>query len=166
MASNWYFQSLGNVIGPITSTELRQRASQGQIDANTMVAKDVPDRWVRADRVTGLIGPPGPHQASASAAASATDGASDSSADMSTPAPMLSGIHYIPPPPATNGKACEYKVLTPKDKALAGKFDADRLEETLNLYAQEGWRVCTAIAGSIHGLTSANRTELVIILER
>jgi hypothetical protein len=165
MASNWYFQSLGNVIGPITSTELRQRASQGQIDANTMVAKDVPDRWVRADRVTGLIGPPGPHTASATPAPPADD-ASDSAADLTTPAPMLSGIHYIPPPPSADGKACEYKVLTPKDKALGGKFDADRLEESLNLYAQEGWRVCAAVAGSIHGLTSANRTELVIILER
>jgi hypothetical protein len=162
MASNWYFQSLGNVIGPISSTELRQRVSQGQIDANTMVAKDVPDRWVRADRVTGLIGPPGPHTS-----ASPPAPAADSSEDLSTPAPMLSGIHVMPAPAKkSDGKIYEYKVLTPKDKALAGKFDAERLEEALNAYAQEGWRVIATVAGSIHGVTSSTREELVIILER
>jgi hypothetical protein len=163
MASNWYFQSLGNVIGPISSTELRQRAAQGQIDANTMVAKDAPERWVRADRVTGLVGPPAPH----TGASSAPTSPSDSAEDLSTPAPMLSGIHVLPTPVRkADGKVYEYKVLTPKDKALGGKFDADRLEEALNAYAQEGWRVIATVAGSIHGVTSSTREELVIILER
>jgi hypothetical protein len=162
MASNWYFQSLGNVIGPISSVELRQRAAQGQIDANTMVAKDVPDRWVRADRVTGLIGPPGPHDGARRQAP-----ADDSAADLSSPAPMLSGINISPPPVRKpDAKIFEYKVLTPKDKALGGKLDAERLEEALNAYAREGWRVVAAVAGSIHGVTSATREELVIILER
>jgi hypothetical protein len=57
-------------------------------------------------------------------------------------------------------------VLTPKDKVFTGKFDAERLEEALNAYAQEGWRVIAAVAGSIHGVTSATREELVVILER
>jgi hypothetical protein len=162
MASNWYFQSLGNVIGPISSAELRQRVSQGQIDANTMVAKDEPDRWVRADRVTGLIGPPGPHTVASAAASPA-----DSVEDMTTPAPMLSGIHVLPKSVRkSDGKIYEYKVLTPKDKAFSGKFDAERLEEALNAYAQEGWRVIATVAGSIHGVTSATREELVMILER
>jgi hypothetical protein len=162
MASNWYFQSLGNVIGPITSGELRQRVSQGQIDANTMVAKDVPDRWVRADRVTGLIGPPGPHSP-AVAAAPLADGAEEPL----HPAPMLSGIHVAPPPVRkADAKIYEYKVLTPKDKAFTGKFDAERLEEALNAYAQDGWRVVGVVAGSIHGVTSATREELAIVLER
>jgi hypothetical protein len=164
MASNWYFQSLGNVIGPISSTELRQRVSQGQIDANTMVAKDEPDRWVRADRVTGLIGPPGPHTVTGPPAPAAD---SDSVEDMTTPAPMLSGIHVMPRPVRkADGKIYEYKVLTPKDKAFGGKFDAERLEEALNAYAQEGWRVVATAAGSIHGVTSSTREELVVILER
>jgi hypothetical protein len=162
MASNWYFQSLGNVIGPISSTELRQRVAQGQIDANTMVAKDAPERWVRADRVTGLIGPPGSHEGSSREATAA-----DSSADLSTPAPMLSGIHVMPAPVRkSEGKVFEYKVLTAKDKAFGGKLDAERLEEALNAYAREGWRVVATVAGSIHGVTSATREELVIILER
>jgi hypothetical protein len=161
MASNWYFQSLGNVIGPISSTELRQRVSQGQIDANTMVAKDAPDRWVRADRVTGLIGPPAPHTGGSPSTSPAD------SVDDLTPAPMLSGIHVAPTPVRkADAKIYEYKVLTPKDKAFTGKFDVERLEETLNAYAQDGWRVVAAVAGSIHGVTSATREELVVILER
>jgi hypothetical protein len=80
---------------------------------------------------------------------------------------MLSGIRSAPPSPQNRDhKACEYKVLTPKDKSFAGKFDAEKLEESLNLYAQQGWRVAAAVAGSIHGVTSSTRTELLVILER
>lgn len=164
MASNWFFQSLGNIIGPISSTELRQRASQGQIDANTMVAKDQPERWVRADRVTGLIAPPGPHDLGAPQPLQG----SDSATDLSPAAPMLSGINFMPPPGLrkSDDKIFEYKVLTSKDRSFTGKFDTDKLEESLNGYAQQGWRVVAAVAGSIHGITSASREELVIILER
>jgi hypothetical protein len=161
MASSWYFQSLGNVIGPISSTELRQRAALGQIDANTLVAKDAPERWVRADRVTGLIPPPGAHDAASAAAP-----VFDSAADLSPPAPTLSGINIPPPVRKSDSKIYEYKVLTPKDKALAEKLDAKGLETVLNAYAQEGWRVVGVVAGSIHGFTSTSREELVIILER
>ena len=112
--------------------------------------------------VTGLIGPPGTH-----GAASREARANDSAEDLATPAPMLSGINIAPPPVRKpDAKVFEYKVLTPKDKALGGKLDAERLEEALNAYAQEGWRVVAAVAGSIHGVTSATREELVIILER
>lgn len=164
MASNWYFQSLGNVIGPISSTELRQRAAQGQIDANTMVAKDMPERWVRADRVTGLLAATNPHDSSASPQPQAADSATD----LSPPAPMLSGIISYPTQPVQKSdvKTFEYKVLAPKDKSFAGKFDVEKLEESLNAHAQEGWRVVAAVAGSIHGVTSSTRAELVIILER
>lgn len=161
MASSWYFQSLGNVVGPISSTELRQRVAQGQIDANTMVAKDVPERWVRADRITGLV-PQGPHVAGSTQASSA----SDSATDLSTPAPMLSGINIPPPVRKPDGKLFEYKVLTSKDKAFTGRFDAASLEEVLNVYAREGWRVVSSVAGTIHGVTSSSREELVVLLER
>ena len=169
MASNWYFMSLGNVVGPISSTELRQRAAQGQIDADTMVAKDVPERWVRADRVTGLIAPQDPHDSGSRPPPQAADIASaDSGADLSSPAPMLSGIGSAPPPAVKKSdvKIFEYKVLTSKDKSFTGKFDAEKLEETLNAHAREGWHVIAAVSGSIHGVASAGREELLIILER
>ncbi len=46
---------MGNTIGPMSSVELRMRALQGQITADTPVAKDFPDKWSRADKVSGLM---------------------------------------------------------------------------------------------------------------
>src|SRR5262245_49432222 len=35
----------------------------------------------------------------------------------------------------------EYKVLTQEDRRWSGKFSPENLEQTLNSYAAEGWRV-------------------------
>ena len=35
----------------------------------------------------------------------------------------------------------QYKVLTQKDRFFAGKFDPQKLEQGINAYAEEGWRV-------------------------
>lgn len=59
----------------------------------------------------------------------------------------------------------EYKVLTQKDKWFSGKFSPEKLEEALNSYAQQGWKVIAAATADVPGLC-ANRQELVIILER
>lgn len=42
----------------------------------------------------------------------------------------------------------------------------DRIEQALNAYAQEGWRLSEAVTASFPGFFSANREELVVILER
>ena len=60
----------------------------------------------------------------------------------------------------------QYKVLTQKDKWFSGKFDPAKLEEALNAYAEQGWVVKATATASIPGLMSANRDELVVILER
>lgn len=158
--------SMGNVVGPISSAELRDRAAHGQIDADTMVAKDVPENWVRADRVTGLVGDKRAGESGAGQASSDALDATDKSSP--APGPMLSGIGSSANRPAVKADAhkFEYKVLTQRDKSFNGKFDLEKLEETLNLQGQQGWRVAAALVGSIHGITSANREELVIFLER
>ena len=60
----------------------------------------------------------------------------------------------------------EYKVLTQKDKWFSGKFDPEKLEEGLNAYASQGWRVVSATTAQFPGMFSANREEMVVILER
>ena len=58
MTAKWYFQMMGETVGPLTGGELRERALQGQISGETLIGKDGSDRWVRADRVQGLMDAP------------------------------------------------------------------------------------------------------------
>ncbi|MGB7925548.1 MAG: DUF4177 domain-containing protein [Pyrinomonadaceae bacterium] len=59
----------------------------------------------------------------------------------------------------------EYKVLTQKDLFLAETFDPQKLEERLNAYAAERWRVISIASSKVFAFVGA-REELVIILER
>ena len=63
-------------------------------------------------------------------------------------------------------KMKEYKVLTQKDKWFSGKFDPELLEQAINSYAAQGWRVISAATASFPGLLSSNREEIIIIMER
>lgn len=60
----------------------------------------------------------------------------------------------------------EYKVLTQKDKWFSGKFDPERLEQAINAYASQGWRVVTSATAQFPGFLSGNREEMVVIMER
>jgi len=58
----------------------------------------------------------------------------------------------------------EYKVLTERDKRFSGGFDAQVLEETLNAFAGDGWRLAESfVAGNI---MKTMKAEIVMILER
>lgn len=58
--------------------------------------------------------------------------------------------------------AVEYKVMTQKDKAWGDRFDPQQLEDAINAYASEGWRVVTMATASLGG----DRDEVVIIFGR
>ena len=60
----------------------------------------------------------------------------------------------------------EYKVLSQKDKWFSSKFDPDKLEEAINSYAQQGWRVISCATASFPGFMSGNREEMIVLLER
>ncbi|NDC75089.1 DUF4177 domain-containing protein [bacterium] len=60
----------------------------------------------------------------------------------------------------------EYKVLTQKDKWFSGKFDPEKLEQAINAYAAQGWRVAAASTATFPGILSGNREEMVVIMER
>jgi hypothetical protein len=59
----------------------------------------------------------------------------------------------------------EYKVLTQKDKWFSGKFDPEKLEQALNSYAQQGWRVVATATAQVPSMMGA-REEMITILER
>jgi hypothetical protein len=58
----------------------------------------------------------------------------------------------------------EYKVLTERDSRFAGKFDEAALEDALNSYASEGWRVATGFL--VSSLWKSTKSEILIVLER
>ena len=60
----------------------------------------------------------------------------------------------------------KYKVLTQKDKWFSSKFDPEKLEQALNAYAEQGWRVISCASGDFPGVFGAARNEIIIILER
>ncbi len=66
---------------------------------------------------------------------------------------------------AAPGKRYQYKVLSQKDKWFTGKFDPMVLEQALNAYAQQGWRVIGCATADIAGFGAA-RQEFITILER
>jgi hypothetical protein len=58
----------------------------------------------------------------------------------------------------------QYKVLTQKDKWFSKKFDPQRLEEAMNAYAQQGWRVLCCATADIG--VGAGRQEFITVFER
>ena len=62
-------------------------------------------------------------------------------------------------------KRYEYKVLSQKDKWFSGKFDPALLEQAMNAYAQQGWRVIGCATADIPGF-GGPRQEFVTVMER
>ena len=58
----------------------------------------------------------------------------------------------------------EYKVLTERDSRLSGHFDPKVLEEALNSYAADGWRVVQGFLAA--SVWKSVKAEIVVILER
>jgi hypothetical protein len=58
----------------------------------------------------------------------------------------------------------EYKVLTKEDRRWSGKFSPENLEQTLNSYAAEGWRVVTGL--TVTSPWSLSTSQVMVVLER
>lgn len=59
----------------------------------------------------------------------------------------------------------KYKVLTQKDKWFSGKFDPEKLENALNAYSEQGWRLVGCATADIPAF-GGSRQEFVAVLER
>jgi hypothetical protein len=58
MTVPWYFQELGQSVGPLTSEQLRRYAEVGRIGRQTLVRRGQDRRWVVARKVKGLFNRP------------------------------------------------------------------------------------------------------------
>lgn len=77
-----------------------------------------------------------------------------------------SGLREPGPPPGLATKS-EYKVLTREKLWFSGEFNPAGLEEALNSYAQQGWRLKSTQVLTVTGPgPEGTREELVVILER
>ncbi|MCA9154288.1 MAG: DUF4339 domain-containing protein [Pirellulaceae bacterium] len=54
MATEWFYQTLGQVVGPLTSSELLRDIRSGKLGHDTPVRKD-DSQWVSACDVNGLL---------------------------------------------------------------------------------------------------------------
>jgi|GEM_PF-3015266 len=67
---------------------------------------------------------------------------------------------------ASSSKRYQYKVLSQKDKWFSGKFDPMMLEQAMNAYADQGWRVIGCATADIASGFGGARQEFITILER
>lgn len=54
MSAEWYYQVMGEVVGPMSASELKRLALAGEIRVDTLVRKGDEGNWVLAERVKGL----------------------------------------------------------------------------------------------------------------
>lgn len=80
-------------------------------------------------------------------------------------APALAPDFDVPATASKAHGALQYKVLTQKDRLLGNKFNPTKLEDALNVLAQEGWRVVGVTTAEFPGLVN-KREEMVVLLER
>ena len=53
-AEGWYYQVMGQAIGPVPFADLRQLARDGKISPETLVRRAENTRWLLAERVSGV----------------------------------------------------------------------------------------------------------------
>lgn len=58
MAVKWYSLEHATIVGPLTTSQFRERAAQGRIDQNTSVRRGSQGEWIPAGRVKGLFDAP------------------------------------------------------------------------------------------------------------
>lgn len=60
MGVQWYYQSKGRTVGPVSGRELKEHAGWGLVKQGTLVRKGEDGKWVAASRVKGLFSEPPP----------------------------------------------------------------------------------------------------------
>ena len=59
----------------------------------------------------------------------------------------------------------EYTVITQRDKWFSGKFDPVALQNALNEYAKQGWRLVSCATAEVPGFGGA-RQEFIAVMEK
>src|SRR5438105_5252300 len=55
MASEWFYQIMGDTVGPLSVQDIKAHAHEGRITHDTKVRKGIDGQWILADRVKGLL---------------------------------------------------------------------------------------------------------------
>jgi hypothetical protein len=58
MAAQWYYQVMGEAVGPMSASELKHAAQTGKVMPESLVKKGADGDWVLAERVKGLFEQP------------------------------------------------------------------------------------------------------------
>ena len=82
MSKEWFYQLMGSEFGPLSSVELRQKVTRGEITTDTPIRSGNSARWVDASQIKGLFDIPTPPAPLPPAARTTTP-----EAQQSTPAP-------------------------------------------------------------------------------
>ena len=59
----------------------------------------------------------------------------------------------------------EYKVMSQKGKCLSSEFDPEKLEQSINAYAEKGWGVISISVLPADGLPGGWE-EIIVVFER
>lgn len=54
MVTQWFFQTVSEVVGPVSASQLKRLARSGDISSESLVKKGVDGDWVYADRFRGF----------------------------------------------------------------------------------------------------------------
>lgn len=60
MTREWYFQTMGQEIGPLTAAELKSKVATGLIQPDTLIRRGTDGKWMFAGKVKGLFPEPEP----------------------------------------------------------------------------------------------------------
>ena len=58
MTREWYFQVMGQELGPLSGGELKAKVANGQVQPDTLIRKGVDGKWLFATKVKGLFAVP------------------------------------------------------------------------------------------------------------
>ncbi len=58
MTREWYFQVMGQELGPLSGGELKAKVANGQVQPDTLIRKGVEGKWLFAAKVKGLFAVP------------------------------------------------------------------------------------------------------------
>jgi hypothetical protein len=53
--ATWFYQIMGEEIGPVSSSQLTELADKGIVTIDTLVRKEQAGDWITADRLKGLF---------------------------------------------------------------------------------------------------------------
>ena len=55
MTREWYYQAMGQELGPLSAGELKSKVANGQIQPDTLIRKGIEGKWTFASNVKGLF---------------------------------------------------------------------------------------------------------------